>query len=148
MKLDEITVMRCVAVAGATDAARAAADIVLLEPGLSVIIDAMRGSRKIFRRQVRDDRDLKRTDQTDDESSVGVSAHYRMKNYTTYAIATTIRIVFLFSILTIAFDFYFPVVLIVIMAVLNDGTILTISRDRVKPSPVSISVAPRCGSIA
>lgn len=39
-----------IAVADATDAARSAADIVLLTPGLSVIIDAMVGSRKIFQR--------------------------------------------------------------------------------------------------
>jgi H+-transporting ATPase len=39
-----------VAVAGATDAARAAADIVLLAPGLSVIVEALRLSREIFRR--------------------------------------------------------------------------------------------------
>ena len=39
-----------IAVEGATDAARAAADIVLTEPGLSVIVDAMILSRKIFQR--------------------------------------------------------------------------------------------------
>ena len=39
-----------IAVSGATDAARAAADIVLLTPGLSVIIDAIKESRKIFQR--------------------------------------------------------------------------------------------------
>ena len=45
-----------IAVSGATDAARAAADIVLLTPGLSVIIDAIKESRKIFQRmtQLRD----------------------------------------------------------------------------------------------
>lgn len=39
-----------IAVAGATDAARSAADIVLTEPGLSVIISAVKGSREIFQR--------------------------------------------------------------------------------------------------
>ena len=39
-----------VAVAGATDAAKSAADIVLMSPGLSVIIDAIKESRKIFQR--------------------------------------------------------------------------------------------------
>ena len=39
-----------IAVSGATDAARAAADIVLLAPGLSVIVDAIRLSRQIFAR--------------------------------------------------------------------------------------------------
>jgi H+-transporting ATPase len=36
------------AAAGATDAARGAADIVLTEPGLSVIVTAIIGARKIF----------------------------------------------------------------------------------------------------
>ena len=39
-----------IAVSGATDAARAAAAIVLMTPGLSVIIDAIKESRKIFQR--------------------------------------------------------------------------------------------------
>jgi H+-transporting ATPase len=39
-----------IAVSGATDAARAAASIVLLTPGLSVVIDAIKESRRIFQR--------------------------------------------------------------------------------------------------
>ena len=39
-----------IAVAGATDAARSASDIVLTEPGLSVIISAVLTSRAIFQR--------------------------------------------------------------------------------------------------
>ncbi len=39
-----------IAVSGATDAARAAASIVLLAPGLSVIIDAIKESRRIVQR--------------------------------------------------------------------------------------------------
>jgi H+-transporting ATPase len=39
-----------IAVSGATDAARGASDIVLAEEGLSVIVDAILGSRKIFQR--------------------------------------------------------------------------------------------------
>ena len=39
-----------IAVADATDAARSAADIVLTEPGLSVIISAVLTSRAIFQR--------------------------------------------------------------------------------------------------
>eukprot|EP00127_Corallochytrium_limacisporum_P006489 Clim_evm20s229 gene=Clim_evmTU20s229 len=96
-----------IAVAGATDAARAAADIVLLTPGLSVIIDAIIGSRKIFQ---------------------------RMKNYATYSITTTVRVILTFTILTCAYNWFFPAILIVILAVLNDGTILTISKDRVTPN--------------
>uniref|UniRef100_A0ACD5TSA9 Uncharacterized protein n=1 Tax=Avena sativa TaxID=4498 RepID=A0ACD5TSA9_AVESA len=55
-----------IAVADATDAARGASDIVLTEPGLSVIISAVLTSRAIFQ---------------------------RMKNYTIYAVSITIRIV-------------------------------------------------------
>ncbi|KAL6068416.1 Plasma membrane ATPase, variant 2 [Balamuthia mandrillaris] len=96
-----------IAVADATDAARAASDIVLLSPGLGVIVDAIFGSRKIFQ---------------------------RMRNYTIYSVSSTVRIVLTFTILTLAYDFYFPTILIAILAVLNDGTILTISKDRAKPS--------------
>lgn len=96
-----------VAVAGATDAARSAADIVLLSPGLSVIIDAIIGSRKIFQ---------------------------RMKNYAMYSITMTIRVTFTFGLLTVIYDWYFPTIIIVILAILNDGTVMTISKDRVKPN--------------
>lgn len=97
-----------IAVDDSTDAARAAADIVLVSPGLSVIITAIRMSREIF---------------------------LRMKNYAMYSIAMTVRIVFTFGILTVAWNWYFPTLLVVILAILNDGTILTISKDNVKPSP-------------
>ncbi|KAE9060354.1 ATPase 7, plasma membrane-type, partial [Phytophthora fragariae] len=97
-----------IAVDDATDAARAAADIVLVSPGLSVIITAIRMSREIF---------------------------LRMKNYAMYSIAMTVRIVFTFGILTVAWDWYFPPILVVILAILNDGTILTISKDNVVASP-------------
>eukprot|EP01103_Thecamoeba_quadrilineata_P009773 TRINITY_DN197_c0_g1_i1.p1 TRINITY_DN197_c0_g1~~TRINITY_DN197_c0_g1_i1.p1 ORF type:complete len:887 (-),score=180.23 TRINITY_DN197_c0_g1_i1:47-2707(-) len=97
-----------IAVAGATDAARAAADIILLAPGLGVIIDAIIGSRKIFQ---------------------------RMKNYATYSVTTCVRIVTTFGLLTLIYNFEFPTLLIVILAILNDGTIITISKDRVRPSP-------------
>ncbi|CAF1024705.1 unnamed protein product [Didymodactylos carnosus] len=72
-----------IAVASASDAARSAAAIVLTEPGLGVIIDAINGSRQIFQ---------------------------RMKTYSVYTCAVTIRI---------------------LVAILNDGTIMTISKDRV-----------------
>jgi H+-transporting ATPase len=39
-----------IAVSGATDAARAASDIVLLNPGLRGIIDAIKESRQMFQR--------------------------------------------------------------------------------------------------
>jgi len=48
---------------------------------------------------------------------------------------SAVRIVLSFSILVWAFEFDFPPFIILIMAILNDGTIMTISRDRVVPSP-------------
>ncbi|KAF9603217.1 hypothetical protein IFM89_034550 [Coptis chinensis] len=96
-----------IAVADATDAARSASDIVLTEPGLSVIISAVLTSRAIFQ---------------------------RMKNYTIYAVSITIRIVLGFMLLSIIWQFDFPPFMVLVIAVLNDGTIMTISKDRVKPS--------------
>ncbi|XP_011031935.1 PREDICTED: ATPase 11, plasma membrane-type-like [Populus euphratica] len=98
-----------IAVADATDAARSASDIVLTEPGLSVIISAVLTSRAIFQ---------------------------RMKNYTIYAVSITIRIVMGFMLLAVFWKFDFPPFMVLIIAVLNDGTIMTISKDRVKPSPI------------
>ncbi|XP_017974091.1 PREDICTED: plasma membrane ATPase 1 isoform X1 [Theobroma cacao] len=98
-----------IAVADSTDAARSASDIVLTEPGLSVIISAVLTSRAIFQ---------------------------RMKNYTIYAVSITIRIVLGFMLLTVIWKFNFPPFMVLIIAILNDGTIMTISKDRVKPSPV------------
>ena len=94
-----------IAVAGATDAARVAADIVLLIPGLSVIIDAVKESRKIFQ---------------------------RMNSYAIYRIAETIRVLLLMTLSILVFNFY-PVtaVMIVLLALLNDGAILSIAFDRV-----------------
>ncbi|KIM46643.1 hypothetical protein M413DRAFT_440248 [Hebeloma cylindrosporum] len=96
-----------IAVEGATDAARGAADIVLTEPGLSTIVHAIRQSRVIFQ---------------------------RMRNYSIYACAVTIRIVVCFAILAFTYKFDFPPFMILIIALLNDGTIMTLSVDRVLPS--------------
>ncbi len=92
-----------IAVAGATDAARAAADIVLLTPGLSVIVDAIKESRKIFQRMI---------------------------NYSTYRIAETVRVLLLMTLSIMVFNFY-PVtaIMIVLLAILNDGAILSIAYD-------------------
>ncbi|KAI4377297.1 hypothetical protein MLD38_014952 [Melastoma candidum] len=98
-----------IAVADATDAARSASDIVLTEPGLSVIVSAVLTSRAIFQ---------------------------RMKNYTIYAVSITIRIVFGFLLVALIWEFDFSPFMVLIIAILNDGTIMTISKDRVKPSPV------------
>ncbi|GAA5946450.1 hypothetical protein JCM3775_003679, partial [Rhodotorula graminis] len=96
-----------IAVEGATDAARGAADIVLTEPGLSTIVHAIRQSRVIFQ---------------------------RMRNYSIYACAVTIRIVIGFAVMAFAFQFDFPPFMVLIIALLNDGTIMTLSLDRVLPS--------------
>ncbi|KAL2482768.1 ATPase 8 [Forsythia ovata] len=98
-----------IAVADATDAARGASDIVLTEPGLSVIVSAVLTSRAIFQ---------------------------RMKNYTIYAVSITIRIVVGFMLIALIWKFDFSPFMVLIIAILNDGTIMTISKDRVKPSPV------------
>ena len=94
-----------IAVSGATDAARAAADITLLTPGLSVIIDAIKESRRIFQ---------------------------RMNSYAVYRIAETIRVLLFMTFSILVFNFY-PVtaVMIILLALLNDGAILSIAYDRV-----------------
>ena len=63
--------------AGATDAARGAADIVLTRPGLSVIVSAIIGARKIFQ---------------------------RMTTYSKYTVAMTFRICFTFGLLTVIYN--------------------------------------------
>ena len=94
-----------IAVSGATDAARAAASIVLMTPGLSVIIDAIKESRRIFQ---------------------------RMNSYAIYRIAETIRVLLFMTLAILIFNFY-PVtaVMIVMLALLNDGAILSIAYDNV-----------------
>ena len=94
-----------IAVSGATNAARAAASIVLLAPGLSVIIDAIKESRKIVQ---------------------------RMNSYAIYRIAETLRVLLFMTLAILVFNFY-PVtaVMIVLIAVLNDGAILSIAYDNV-----------------
>jgi H+-transporting ATPase len=97
-----------IAVAGATDAAKSAADIVLTKPGLSVIIDAMKESRKIFQ---------------------------RMTNYAIYRMAETIRVLLFITSSIVIFQFY-PVtaLMLVLLALLNDLPIMTIAYDNVKYS--------------
>jgi len=94
-----------IAVSGATDAARAAAAIVLMTPGLSVIIDAIKESRRIFQ---------------------------RMNSYAIYRIAETLRVLLFMTLAILVFNFY-PVtaVMIVMLALLNDGAILSIAYDNV-----------------
>ena len=94
-----------IAVSGATDAANAAASIVLTTPGLAVIIDAIRESRKIFQ---------------------------RMNSYAIYRIAETLRVLLFMTLAILVFNFYpLTAVMIVMLALLNDGAILSIAYDRV-----------------
>jgi H+-transporting ATPase len=92
-----------IAVAGATDAAKSAAHIVLTRPGLGVIIDAIQESRRIFQ---------------------------RMQSYAIYRIGGTIRVLLFVTLSILAFNFY-PVsaVMIVLMTLLNDLPILSIAYD-------------------
>jgi H+-transporting ATPase len=94
-----------IAVSGATDVARAAASIVLMTPGLSVIIDAIKESRKIFQ---------------------------RMNSYAIYRIAETLRVLLFMTLAILIFNFYpLTAVMIVMLALLNDGAILSIAYDNV-----------------
>jgi H+-transporting ATPase len=97
------------AVAGATDAARAAADLVLTEPGLGVITGAVEEARKIFERMV---------------------------SYATYRITETLRMLVFIAASILVFDL-FPVtaIMVVLLAILNDIPIMTIAYDNVRTAP-------------
>jgi magnesium-transporting ATPase (P-type) len=106
-----------IAVQGCTDAARSAADIVLTKPGLSAIVDAIVISRKIFT---------------------------RMKNFVVYRIACTLQLLFFFLVACLAYNptdycateefFFVPVIALVTIVILNDGTIISVAFDNVKAS--------------
>ena len=107
-----------IAVSGATDAARAAASIVLMSPGLSVIIEAIKESRRIVQ---------------------------RMNSYAIYRISETLRVLVFVTAAILIFNF-FPVtaIMIVVLALLNDGSILSIAYDNVhyKDQPEALEHAP------
>ncbi len=95
-----------IAVSNATDAARAAADIILTAPGLSVINEAIRLARITFE---------------------------RMKAYAIYRIAETIRIILFMALSILVFDFYpITAIMIILLALLNDIPILAIAYDHTK----------------
>ncbi len=101
-----------IAVSGATDAARAAADLVLTSPGLSVIIRAIEEARRIFE---------------------------RMNAYAIYRISETIRIMFFVVLAMVFFDFYpITAIMIILLAFLNDVPIMAIAYDHtgLEPDPV------------
>ena len=101
-----------IAVSGATDAARAAADLILLAPGLGVIAEAIREARQIFG---------------------------RMMSYAIYRLAETTRVILFMTLAIVVFNFY-PVtaIMIIILALLNDIPIMAIAYDnaRIEPRPV------------
>ncbi|MEJ2346661.1 MAG: plasma-membrane proton-efflux P-type ATPase, partial [Gammaproteobacteria bacterium] len=101
-----------VAVSGATDAARAAADLVLTAPGLSVIVKAVEEARRIFE---------------------------RMNSYAIYRITETIRIMIFLVLAMLVYDFYpITAIMIILLALLNDLPIMTIAYDNtwLDPNPV------------
>jgi H+-transporting ATPase len=100
------------AVSGATDAARAAADLVLTAPGLSVIVNAVEQARMIFE---------------------------RMNSYAIFRITETIRVMVFVVAAMIAFNFYpITAILIILIALFNDVPIMTIAYDHtpLDPEPV------------
>lgn len=92
-----------IAVSGATDAARSAADVVLTAPGLSVITEGIEEARRIFE---------------------------RMTTYAVYRISETVRVLLFMTVSIIVFNVY-PVtaVMIVLLALLNDLPIMMIAYD-------------------
>jgi H+-transporting ATPase len=115
-----------IAVQGATDAAQAAADIVLTEPGLSTIVTAIVTARKIFQ---------------------------RMKNFVIYRVACTEQLLVFFFISCILYNpnkydstwpnyFDIPVIALVTITILNDGTIISISYDNVEASMMPEKARP------
>ena len=94
------------AVSNATDAARAAADIILTAPGLSVINEALKQARITFA---------------------------RMKSYATFRIAETVRIILFMTLSILVFNFYpLTALMIILLALLNDLPILAIAYDNTK----------------
>src|SRR5713101_1732193 len=101
-----------IAVSGATEAARAAAALILTAPGLSVIIEGIAEARRIFE---------------------------RMMSYVLYRIAMTIAIM-VFVVLASIYYHFFPLtaIMLIALALLDDVPIMTIAFDNasVPPQPV------------
>jgi H+-transporting ATPase len=92
-----------IAVSGATDAARAAADLILTAPGLATIVSAVEEARRIFE---------------------------RMNSYAIYRITETIRIMIFVVLAMIVFGFYpISAIMIILLAFFNDVPIMAIAYD-------------------
>ncbi|KAG0045108.1 hypothetical protein BGZ83_009651 [Gryganskiella cystojenkinii] len=96
-----------IAVHGCTDAARSAADIVLLAPGLSTIVDGLMTSRAIFQ---------------------------RMRSYALYRITSTVHFLMFFFVVVMAFDWSLPAHLLILICILNDLATLVIAVDNAQIS--------------
>jgi H+-transporting ATPase len=96
-----------IAVAGATDAAKNAADIVLNAPGLSTIITAINRSRKIFN---------------------------RLNGYVLYRMASSVLILGFFFLSIIALEFDFPTWVLILLSLVNDFTAMATSKDACRPA--------------
>ncbi|MBU3887890.1 plasma-membrane proton-efflux P-type ATPase [Methylosinus sp. KRF6] len=98
-----------IAVSGATEAARDAASLVLIEAGLSVIVQAVEEARRIFA---------------------------RMTSYTIYRIAMTLSImVFVVLTMIVYYDYPLTIIMIILLALLDDIPIMTIAWDNTELSP-------------
>ena len=96
-----------IAVEGATDAAQAAADIILTRPGLSPIFTAIMESRRIFK---------------------------RLKSYVIYRICVTVQVVAFLCIVSFVYNDAFDALYIILLALFHDLTIVTIAYDHQTPS--------------
>ena len=96
-----------VAVAGATDAAQTAADIILTREGLGPIFTAILTSRRIFK---------------------------RLKAYVVYRICCTVQVVCFLCFLSFVFNEAFSALYIILLALFHDLTIVTIAYDKQTPS--------------
>jgi H+-transporting ATPase len=102
-----------IAVEGAVDAAKEAADLILTEPGLMVISHAIEEARKIFG---------------------------RMKSYAMYRISETCRLLlFLFLSMVIFQDHPLSAIMIILIALLNDIPIMMIAYDNMRPHSKPVS---------
>jgi magnesium-transporting ATPase (P-type) len=109
-----------IAVDDATDAAKNAAAIILTSPGLSAIYMAVVESRRIFK---------------------------KLKSYVTYRFAATIQIVIVLTLLIFISNCPINSLYIIILALLNDLTMLPIAYDnQVRPLSLSFFANAVCNS--
>lgn len=100
-----------IAVEGATDAARSAADIVFLAPGLSAIIDALKTSRQIF---------------------------HRMYAYVVYRIALSLHLEIFLGLWIVILNQSLSIDLIVFIALFADVATLAIAYDNAPYDPMPV----------